>query len=142
MATELEQLKKELEKCEERRKELNEKLRRRDIGMGERALTSMALDDNDERKCELLRLIKKQEDGMTHDELIAEAQRLMDEREKMELELKDKNGDEKEACDKKVAELSAAITKALTEAKELILEACEEDADYCTCGDCGECGYG
>lgn len=147
MATELEQLKKELEKCDERRKELNEKLRRRDIGMGERALTSMALDDIDERKCELLRLIKAQEDGAKHDELIAEAQRLMAERITLGLEMKDKSGDEKEAAEKKVAELTEAIAKALEDAEELAGTYddnggdFEEGEDYCTCGNCGECGY-
>lgn len=144
MATELEQLKKELENNDTHCKELREKLRRLDIcmGMGDRSLTAIKLDQAEERKNNLLRLIKKQEDGIKHGELVAEALYLVAERTKLELELKDKCGDEKEAGKKKVAEMSAAITKALTDAEELVAEPEEQDADYCTCGDCGECGYG
>lgn len=140
MSTELELLYKDLEKNGERRKELRAKLSRRDIGMGERAITSNLLEQVYEDERDIMRLIKEQEDGIKHDELIAEAQRLLAERVKLEMELKDKSGQEKEAAEKKVVELSAAMNKAIAEA-DALGHAYEEGTDDCCCGENGYSYY-
>jgi hypothetical protein len=140
MASELEQLNEELKKNGERRKELRAKIRDPKVGMAERALANMQMDELEEREHDLARLIQQQENIAKHDELIAEAQRLGGEIVKLTLEVKDKSAEEKEAGDKKLTELTAAMNKALADAEEY---AALFEEDYsCTCGDCGECGYG
>ncbi len=136
---ELTQLNEELKKNGERRNELQQKIRDPKVGMAERALANMQMDELEERERDLLRLIAEQEDIAKHDELIAEAQRLWVEQVKLELELKDKSDEEKKESDKKMAELKDAMKKALADAQQY---AAPYEEDYsCTCGDCGECGY-
>jgi hypothetical protein len=140
MASELAQLNEELKKNGERRKELRAKIRDPKVGMAERALANMQMDELEERDHDLARLIQQQEDIAKHDELIAEAQRLWGEQVKLELELKDKSTEEKEAGDKKLTELKDAMNKALADAEQY---AAADEEDYnCMCGDCGDCGYG
>jgi hypothetical protein len=139
MASELAELRDEVKKNEERRKELLKKLGDPKVGMAERALANMEIDDINESQQNLRQLIFEQEDIIKHDALIAEAQRLAGEIVKMTLEVKDKSDEEKKESDKKITELKDAMNKALADAEQYAPRYEEEYS--CTCGDCGECGY-
>lgn len=137
MATEIEQLKKDLEMCDERHMEVRAKLSRADLNMTEYNLTAKLLEDLFDEERELLRLIKEKENWIKYNELTAEATQLVAKRAKLELNLKDTSGDEKEVGNKKVAELSAAIIKTLAEAAEF--GRAYEENYYCGDDECGCC---